>query len=85
MDQPLFDYYLFLALREVARGDVSMHIVTGELRRHGAAVPVRVADALVALQHGGYLRACATNDLWSRLEPTPSGTQLLTGWLRPAA
>lgn len=85
MDQPLFDHYLFLAMREVARGDVSMHIVTRELRRHGAAVPARVADALADLQHNGYLRACATDGLWSVLEPTPSGMELLTGWLRPAA
>lgn len=81
MDQPLFDYYLFLALREVARGDVSMHIVTGELRRHDAPVPARVADALADLQFGGYLRACATDNLWSLLELTPTGERLLVGWL----
>ncbi|MPZ00267.1 MAG: hypothetical protein GEU97_20230 [Actinophytocola sp.] len=81
MGQPLFDHHLFLALREVARGDVSMHIVTGALRRHEAPVPARVADALADLRHGGYVRACATDDLWSLLELTPLGVRLLTGWV----
>ncbi|WP_034274851.1 hypothetical protein [Haloechinothrix halophila] len=82
MDQPLFDHYLFLALREVARGDVSMDIATGELRRYGAEVPARVADALADLLHGGYLRARVTDDRpWALLDLTPLGEWLLAGWL----
>ncbi|MPY78649.1 MAG: hypothetical protein GEV04_09155 [Actinophytocola sp.] len=82
MDQPLFDHYLFLALREVARGDVSVHLVTGKLRRHGAEVPARVSDALADLRHGGYVMAGATDDNpWSLLELTPPGMRLLMGWL----
>ncbi|GAA5108780.1 hypothetical protein [Haloechinothrix salitolerans] len=86
MNQPLFDHYLFLALREVARGDVSMDVVTGELRRYGAPVPARIVDALADLQYGGYLRARVTGDRpWSLLELTPPGMRLLADWLPSAA
>lgn len=82
MSQPLFDPYLYRALREVARGEISRHGATAQLRHRDRMMPPRSADALLGLYDGGYVRWCA-DALGGRLRAdlTRAGSQLLASWL----
>lgn len=81
--EPLFDSYLFRALRVVARGEVRASTDAGELRYRSEPISARMADALRNLDHQGYLlwHADPLRANWVTADLTLTGTQLLGSWL----
>lgn len=83
LSQPLFDSYLFRALREVARGEVRAFQETGELRYRNAMMPGRAIDAVCELDRLGYVRwhTDVARPGWITADLTMTGTQLLGSWM----
>lgn len=83
LSRPLFDSYLFRAMREVARGEIRAREDTGELRYRNAMITARTADAVQHLDSQGYLtwHADLARDGWITADLTLTGTQLLGSWM----
>lgn len=87
MGRPLFDPYLYRALLEVVRGQISA-IGSGDVGRdlcyRGAPVPARLDDAVRFLHDGGYVTWCLGFGGDRFAELTDAGMQLMVDWMKNA-
>lgn len=87
MGKPLFDPYLYRALLEVVRGQISAvgsADVDRDLRYRGAPMPARLDDAIRFLHDGGHVTWCPGRGGQRFAELTDDGMQLLVDWMRHA-
>lgn len=82
--EPLFDPFLFRALRKVGRGDIGTTTVTGALRQRNDDLQIRLFSALHMLRRKAYICLATTGpdprDGWITAELTAFGTELLNSW-----
>ena len=82
--EPLFDPFLFRALRKVGCGEIGTTTVTGALRQRNDDLPIRLFTALHMLRRDAHIRLATTGpdprDGWIVAELTDSGNELLNSW-----
>lgn len=85
-NQPLFDPYLYRAMREVARGEIRSSGVGGPLSYRNREVPARLADSVVQLEGQGYVAwaPSGVGDGWLIADLTMAGSRLFVSWMTSA-
>ncbi|MBA8823783.1 hypothetical protein FHX42_001112 [Saccharopolyspora lacisalsi] len=82
---PVFDAFLYRALRKVARSEIGAAGATGTLRHRTDELSSRLISALFMLRRDGYVQLAhhtTSTDEWVPAELTLAGTQLLGQWMR---
>lgn len=81
---PVFDAFLYRALRKVARSEIGAVSATGALRHRADELSPRLVSALFMLRRDGYVQLAhhgTSIDEWITAELTLAGTQLLGHWM----
>jgi hypothetical protein len=80
---PLFDQFMYVALRKVARGEIGTISSNGALRHRTEELSARLVGALFVLYRDGFVAVSSEpdpRDGWFAAKLTMRGTQLLGEW-----